>query len=128
MFKLQGKNCNHVMVKYMSSFFIEATSDELDILARLFDLESTSSDGGDTGRNNGYVDAARMLMEVDDDSVGEMGADVDGFNCLVDLCGIFKKTSVYEVKTLLLKAFGLSRCVSTYSLSSVSRLFLRPKS
>ena len=110
---LQGKN-NHVMVKYMSSYFIEELPDELDILARLFDLESTSTSGGTNSSSgsrstNGYVDAARMLMEVDDDSVGEMGADSDGFNCLVDLCGIFKKTSVYEVKSLLLKAFGTSR-------------------
>ena len=104
---LQGKN-NHVMVKYMSSYFIEELPDELDILARLFDLESNPAGRTGTSRN-GYVDAARMLMEVDDDSVGEMGADSDGFNCLVDLCGIFKKTSVYEVKSLLLKAFGTSR-------------------
>ena len=32
--QFQGKNCSHVMVKYMSSYFIEETQDELDILSR----------------------------------------------------------------------------------------------
>ena len=54
-------------------------------------------------------------MKVDDedvDSDDELCADLNGFNCLVDLCGIFKKTSVYEVKSLLLRTFGTDRFVS----------------
>ena len=40
-----------------------------------------------------------MLMEVEDNDElgGKVPPDIKGFNCLVDLCRIFKKTSVYEV-------------------------------
>ena len=94
--RFQGKN-NHVMVKYMSSYFIEERS-ELGILARLFEIETMS----DIPESNG---CGEERMEID----GEIRAeDVNGFNCLVDLCGIFKKTTVYEVKDLLLKSFGLA--------------------
>ena len=94
--RFQGKN-SHVMVKYMSSFFIEEMS-ELEILARLFEIETMNAH-----ESNGF---GEEKMEVD----GETGSeDMNGFNCLVDLCGIFKKTSVYEVKALLLKSFGMDR-------------------
>ena len=32
-----------------------------------------------------------------------------GFNVLVDLCGVFKKTSIYEVRDLVLRRFGPDR-------------------
>merc|ERR1739844_755179 len=81
----------------MSSFFIEEMS-ELEILARLFEIETVGAH-----ESNGF---GEEKMEVD----GETGSeDMNGFNCLVDLCGIFKKTSVYEVKALLLKSFGIDR-------------------
>ena len=63
-----------------------------------------------------------MLMEVeedDDELGGEVAPDIEGFNCLVDLCGIFKKTSVYEVKSLLISKFGTGRFKYIYHIDPI---------
>ena len=89
----------------MSSYFIEELQDELDILSRLFELETSQ---------NVHIDEAQMQM---DECV--VASDLNGFNCLVDLCGIFKKTSVYEVKSLLLQTFGTDRFRYVYHIDPV---------
>ena len=62
-----------------------------------------------------------MLMEVEYDNElgGEVPPDIEGFNCLVDLCGIFKKTSVYEVKSLLFSKFGTGKFKYTYHIDPI---------
>ena len=96
------------MVKYMSSYFIEELQDELDILSRLFELE--------TRQNVPPTDESLMQMDAE---CTVMASDINGFNCLVDLCGIFKKTSVYEVKSLLLQTFGTDRFRYVYHIDPV---------
>ena len=86
----------------MSSYFIEEQRDELQILARLFEIEAAK----DVSQGNEF---GVEMMEVDGEIGREPQMDLNGFNCLVDLCGIFKKTSVYEVKALVLETFGMNR-------------------
>ena len=57
----QGKN-DHVVVDYAPSDFVRDAADELDVLGRILEGESTA------------------------------------FNALVDLCGVFKRSSVHEVR------------------------------
>ena len=96
------------MVKYMSSYFIEELQDELEILSRLFELETGPS---------GYVDVDQIMTEE-----GSVASDLNGFNCLVDLCGIFKKTSVYEVKSLLLQKFGTDQFRYIYHIDPIGNV------
>ena len=77
--RFQGKNSN-VLVEYVPSDFMTTTSDELAILGRIMSREAPTADGGG-----------------------------DGFNVLVDLCGLVKKTSIYAVRDLVLQHFGADR-------------------
>jgi len=128
--KFQGKNSN-VMVEYVPSDFVDEvrSTDELEILSRLFDAEAgveVTPPADTEAAFNDWVKKAAIEatspqksteesmsdMEIDEPPTNKQGpiaSDLYGFNVVVDLCGIFKKTSVYEVKALILKTFGLDR-------------------
>lgn len=75
----QGQNSN-VDVEYVSSDFIRDNSDEIETLESVFSREE------------------QRAVEN-----GSRSAD---FNCVVDLCGIFKRSTIYDVRDLLKKQFG----------------------
>jgi hypothetical protein len=93
----QAQN-NHVLVNYVPSDFVEDATDELAILKQLFVAENEKGmagmtprmaevelcDGGSSSSSSGVVAPPATVQE--------------GFNVLVDLCGIFKKTTIHEVR------------------------------
>lgn len=83
-YRFQGQNSN-VKVQYLSSDFMGESlkRGEMDTLEAIFNQESSSSDA----------------MPVD-------GSKTAAFNVIVDLCGIFKLSTIYDVRSLILKQFG----------------------
>lgn len=67
---------SNVLVEYVSSGFVHSAADELEILSHIFVREARQKEHG------------------------------CGFNALVDLCGIFKKTTIWDVRELILRHFG----------------------
>ena len=77
----QGLNHN-VMVEYVPSEFIQASGiDEMATLAYILEREHR-------------VATAQGQA---------------GFNALVDLCGVFKRSSIHDVRDLVLKQYGAER-------------------
>jgi hypothetical protein len=83
----QGRN-NHVISEYVSSDFIHDSVDEMVILESIFLREERAPDAA----------APSDPMEG--------GISTIGFNVIVDLCGIFKRSSIHDVRNLLIKHFG----------------------
>jgi hypothetical protein len=89
--RFQGHNSN-VLVEYVSSnSFVQmsAVNDELAILKSVFVREEGVMRGGGGGGGGGGADC--------------------GFNVIVDLCGIFKRSSIHNVRDLVLRHFGQDR-------------------
>jgi len=78
--RFQGRN-NNVNVEYLSSDFIRDLTDELVILKSILTREKQTSPE-ESGRNT---------MD---------------FNAIVDLCGIFKRSSIHDVRDLIKSHFG----------------------
>lgn len=76
--QFQGKNGN-VAVEYVSSDFIRNAHGEMHILESIFERE-----------------ANEMMLKKD----------TPKFNVIVDLCGIFKRSTIHDVRNLLIKHFG----------------------
>ena len=93
--RFQGKN-NNVLVEYVSSDFVATAPDELSILQLIFDREKFV---GAAGAGGG--EAAPL------------------FNVLVDLCGIFKRSSVHEVRNLILEQCGPDQFHYIYHIDQV---------
>ena len=72
-------NNNRVTVKYVPSEFIDDAANEMEILHSLFQRES----------------------QVQDSS--------QGFNAIVDLCGVFKRSTIHDVRNLIRDHFGSNR-------------------
>jgi hypothetical protein len=89
--QFQGKN-NNVMVEYISSDFIADSSEELSILQQIFDRE---------------------------DSTRKESPSSPLFNVLVDLCGIFKRSSIHEVRDLVLQHYGPDQFHFIYHIDQV---------
>ena len=135
--RFQGCNSN-VLAEYVSSNFMQdAGSDELAILSTILEREAepwltdlarttmvraaerrrrlaeASSVGGVTDRVPPlFVTAQVTAAAAGSDAAGAADASssaLAGFNVLVDLCGIFKKTSIHEVRDLLVRHFGAER-------------------
>jgi hypothetical protein len=101
-----------VLVQYRRSDFMQGATDELAILAHVFTEEAGSPQ---PARRGAAAAAAGPSRETTATSVmdgpgapsaGPAGAATSaaaappaGFNALVDLCGIFKKTSIHEVRS-----------------------------
>jgi hypothetical protein len=84
--RFQGQN-NRVLAKYVSSDFINASASEMATLEEIFAREERSK-------------CAALVVE---ESGANKAAD---FNTIVDLCGIFKQSSVHDVRDLIRKHFG----------------------
>lgn len=93
--RFQGHNSN-VLIEYVNSDFIKAASaiDEMAILEQIFSREEQVSKTGLDG--------------------GSMSC---GFNVLVDLCGIFKRSSIYDVRNLVFSYFGPERFHYVYHIN-----------
>ena len=94
----QGKN-GRVLVQYRCSDFVQRATDERLILHGLFAREDAAAaeaaPAGGAGRGAG-------------------GGHGLGFNVLVDLCGIFKKISIHQVRDLVRAHFGPERFQYVY--------------
>ena len=72
-------NNNRVSVKYVPSDFINDAANEMEILRSLFEREEQTQ----TGSNS--------------------------FNAIVDLCGVFKRSTIHDVRDLIREHFGSDR-------------------
>jgi hypothetical protein len=111
----QGTNSN-VQVEYVPSDFVESATDELAILKHIFTREesvatSNSPTAGMTAAMQGaQLEGGASGEQADSmDTEGTGGEQQDCFNVLVDLCGIFKRSSIHEVRDLVLQHFGPDR-------------------
>lgn len=77
--QFQGQN-DHVLVEYVPSDFISESCDEMETLESIFLNEERRKSAGETR-----------------------------FNTLVDLCGIFKQSTIHDVRDLIKKHFGSER-------------------
>ena len=70
-------------------------------------------------------DESAILRKIfEQESHKKTAGGVTGFNVLVDLCGIFKKTSIFEVRDLVLEHFGADRFRYIYHIDQVLLSFL----
>ena len=93
----QGQNSN-VMVKYVPSDFIRGSTDEMATLETIFVREEQ------LGSNSG-------------------NATQTGFNAIVDLCGIFKRSSIYDVCSCIKKHFGPDRFHYLYHIDQTDKSY-----
>ena len=136
--RFQGQN-NNVFVEYVSSDFVTDAHDELAVLGYIFTREAQQPSGQGANKNPAMaatadgasssararaktaVTATQMGWDVEypetvtsATATGDMGAsgaveEEVTFNALVDLCGIFKRSSIHEVRDLVLQRFGPDR-------------------
>lgn len=85
----QGQN-NNVIVRYAPSDFIRQSPDEMATLETIFEREEETM-----GNRNG-----------DDSHGAKAPACAPAFNAIVDLCGIFKRSSILDVAKRINKHFG----------------------
>uniref|UniRef100_A0A7S1C0Z4 Uncharacterized protein n=1 Tax=Corethron hystrix TaxID=216773 RepID=A0A7S1C0Z4_9STRA len=90
--RFQGQN-DHVLVKYLSSDFVRSSPNEMATLQSIFTKEEESRE----------AEAMATARDVD----GNTGP--SGFNTIVDLCGIFKLSTIQDVRTLIQAHFGPDR-------------------
>jgi hypothetical protein len=96
--RFQGQTSN-VIADYVSSDFIKDSTDEMATLEWIFAYEENSRIlAGATGTNDG-------------------SSAVD-FNVLVDLCGIFKRSSIHDIAHLIKKHFGPDRFSYVYHIDT----------
>lgn len=88
--QFQGKN-SEVTCEYVNSDFIRDAESEMSILESLFAREATEM------RSNPNVAL---------------------FNAVVDLCGVFKRSTIHDVRNLLVKHFGQERFHYIYHIAS----------
>eukprot|EP00536_Pseudo-nitzschia_multiseries_P000059 jgi/Psemu1/321429/estExt_fgenesh1_pg.C_20043 len=88
----QGQN-NNVRARYVSSDFIRDSPNEMTTLESIFLKEERSN-------------VAFSSMSIDD---GKMESEPTSFNVVVDLCGIFKRSSIQDVCTCIRKYYGPDR-------------------
>jgi hypothetical protein len=105
--RFQGKNSN-VMVEYVSSDFIANAPNEMHILQRIFNREETVGAAAAGGASAAAGDAGAGAGTV-----------APLFNVLVDLCGIFKRSSVHEVRNLVLQHYGPDQFHYIYHIDQV---------
>ena len=102
--QFQGKNSN-VLIEYVPSNFVQDATDELVVLEHILKREERV--GGSSGAAR-----AQAIESMDTETLPSQLADAgEGavFNVLVDLCGVFKRSSIHEVRDLLLRHFGPDR-------------------
>ena len=87
----QGQN-NNVLVEYVPSEEVVNSADEMTTLKAIFAREDC-------------VAAA---------AAAATGQPAEGFNAVVDLCGIFKRASIYDVRDLVLQHYGPDKFAFVY--------------
>ena len=90
--RFQGQNDN-VIVEYVASDFIHDSTDEMETLESIFAREEW----------------VKILNMPDGAKKSDGGASISVFNSIVDLCGIFKRSSIHDVRDLIKKHFGADR-------------------
>eukprot|EP01094_Clydonella_sp_ATCC50884_P018479 TRINITY_DN341_c0_g1_i1.p1 TRINITY_DN341_c0_g1~~TRINITY_DN341_c0_g1_i1.p1 ORF type:complete len:2401 (-),score=1116.71 TRINITY_DN341_c0_g1_i1:178-7182(-) len=100
--RFQGQNSN-VFVEYVPSDFVSRSSSELAVLEHIFQRESGGPvrDRGPAAGGDGARGAQQALTDGSSCAFN--------FNVLVDLCGIFKRSSIHDVRDLVLRRFGPDR-------------------
>lgn len=88
----QGQN-NNVRVRYVSSDFIRSSPNEMATLESIF-------------VKGEQTNASFSSMTIDD---GNAEAEPTSFNVVVDLCGIFKRSSIQDVCSCIRKHYGPDR-------------------
>ena len=86
-------------VEYISSDFIRESSDEMATLGSIFSLEERRA------AQAGHVDEGKEVVD---------------FNCIVDLCGIFKRSTIHDVRDLIKRNFGSTRFQYLYHIDPVT--------
>ena len=86
----QGQNDN-VMVEYVASEGVVQSTDEMATLEAIFAREDRAAS-----------------------AAAAAGQPAAAFNALVDLCGIFKRSSIHDVRDLVLRHFGPDRFAFIY--------------
>ena len=95
--RFQGTS-NNVLVEYVSSDFVRTSiSNEMAILQHVFEREGKAAATAAT--------AATSTTSTSTTSTTPSGNAVF-FNVVVDLCGIFKRSTIYDVRDLVLRFFG----------------------
>ena len=89
--KFQGQN-NHVIVEYVPSDFIQSNYDEMATLKSIFAREEWSG-----------------ILTPSKKEPTNTATAAYGFNAIVDLCGIFKRSSIHDVRNLIREHFGPDR-------------------
>eukprot|EP00930_Biecheleria_cincta_P037281 TRINITY_DN25573_c0_g1_i1.p1 TRINITY_DN25573_c0_g1~~TRINITY_DN25573_c0_g1_i1.p1 ORF type:complete len:2388 (+),score=410.29 TRINITY_DN25573_c0_g1_i1:162-7325(+) len=110
----QGKNSN-VLTEYVESDFMQAATDELLILKSILDREAPATGCFERQTTIDSIPMAASSEVVTPSADGPR----PGFNVLVDLCGIFKRTSIHEVRNLLKRHFGPNRFRYVYHINQV---------
>eukprot|EP00535_Pseudo-nitzschia_heimii_P012412 CAMPEP_0197198710 /NCGR_PEP_ID=MMETSP1423-20130617/33509_1 /TAXON_ID=476441 /ORGANISM="Pseudo-nitzschia heimii, Strain UNC1101" /LENGTH=1031 /DNA_ID=CAMNT_0042652545 /DNA_START=1648 /DNA_END=4743 /DNA_ORIENTATION=- len=88
----QGQN-NNIRARYVSSDFIRRSQNEMATLETIFAKEEQ--------RNTSF-----STMTIDD---GDVGSEPTSFNVVVDLCGIFKRSTIQDVCSCIRKHYGPDR-------------------
>ena len=88
----QGQN-NNVRARYVSSDFIRCSPNEMATLESIFVKEEQTN-------------TSFSSMTIDD---GDMGSEPTSFNVVVDLCGIFKRSTIQDVCSCIRKHYGPDR-------------------
>ena len=88
--QFQGKN-SHTTCEYVNSNFIRDAKSEMSILESLFEREAEEM---------------------------RCNSNVAKFNAVVDLCGVFKRSNIHDVRNLLVKHFGQERFHYIYHIAS----------
>lgn len=88
----QGQN-NNVRARYVSSDFIRSSPNEMTTLESIFVKEEETN-------------ASFSSMTIDD---GNVESEPTSFNVVVDLCGIFKRSSIQDVCSCIRKHYGPDR-------------------
>jgi hypothetical protein len=111
----QGTN-NNVQVEYVPSDFVESATDELAILEHIFNREgggaetsSSPTAGMTTAMQEAQLEGGASGEAMDTMDTEGTGGELACFNVIVDLCGIFKRSSIHEVRDLVLRHFGPDR-------------------
>jgi hypothetical protein len=86
--RFQGRNSN-IIAEYVPSDYVLDSTDEMATLLTIFAREEQACARGT--------------------SVEEVGGGTGGFNVIVDLCGIFKRSSIHDVRDLIKSIFGPDR-------------------
>ena len=90
--RFQGQNDN-VIVEYVASDFIHDSTDEMATLESIFGREEWA----------GILNTSNSAKKCN------IGASTSVFNSIVDLCGIFKRSTIHDVRDLIKKHFGPDR-------------------